>query len=254
MTAHAIQNIRNRNEWAEVINADWRKSIEGIIQTGRDLELAAAELRGEYEAMVEADLPFSKSTAKKLRKIASHPAITNGPAPDHLPPSWAVLSELTSLSAEDFADAQERGLIGANTSHRKARAISGAYKAPLGGTVGEGASVSKLPSPQEAKHVARETSRLVAASDGRLYSGATDEEGAEHVRLREQTYAVIDSINAIVEIGVSPKQWCEDVKNHWLARLEFGRIEAATCWLTKLRSELTRQKLLFDCEAKTDGE
>jgi hypothetical protein len=96
---------------AEIINADWRKSIEGIIQTGRDLIGARAELpRGEFTKMVEADLPFSKSAAERLMNIAKHPAITAAATGRLLPSSWTVLSELASLSAEDFEDAQERGL------------------------------------------------------------------------------------------------------------------------------------------------
>ena len=112
----------------------------------------------------------------------------------------------------------------------------------------------KLPSPKEARSIARATSCLVLASDDHYYSGATEEEGAEHVRLREQTYSVIDAIDAIVGVGVSPKQWCEEVKSHWVVRLEFGRLETATHWLAELGPELIRQKLLFDCEVKADGE
>lgn len=255
MTATAIQNVRTRDEWAEVINADWRKSIEGIIQTGRDLIDAKGEIpEGEFMEMIEMDLSFGQSTANKLMTIARHPVITNSAAAATLPQSWTVLSELTALSAEDFGDAQERGLIGADIGSRKARAIQSAYKTPIGGIVGAGNIASKLPSPKEAKEVARATNRMVAASDGNLYSGATDEEGAEHVRLRTQTYSVIDAINTITDIGITPKQWCEETKEHWLNRFEYGRIEAAQKWLELLRLAFMRQKRIHDCKAESDGE
>ena len=96
---------------AEIINADWRKSIEGIIQTGSDLIAAKGELPdGEFTKMIETGLPFSRQTAQQLMAITSHPAIANAPPGQHLPPSWTVLALLASLSAEDFKDAQEHGL------------------------------------------------------------------------------------------------------------------------------------------------
>jgi len=110
----------------------------------------------------------------------------------------------------------------------------------------------KLPSPKEAREVARATNRMVAASDGNLYSGATEEEGAEHVRLRTQAYSVIKAINTIVDIGVSPEQWCEEVKKHWLNRFEFGRIDIAAEWLLELKREFARQSLMFDVEANAE--
>lgn len=255
MTATAIQNIRTRQEWAEVINEYLRKSIEGFIQTGRALIAAREELPdGEWGKMIKADLPFSISTADRFMTIARHPAIAGCASMRNLPPNWTVLAPLASLTAEDFEDAQDRGLINADTSQRKAIAIKGAYKTPVGKSVGEGRAVSNLPSPKEAREVARATSRMVAASDGNLYSGATEEEGAEHIRLRTQSYSVIDAINTIADIGVSPKQWCEEAREHWLNRFEFGRIENAQKWLEQLRLAFMRQKRIYDCKAEADGE
>ncbi len=202
MTALEIQNVRTRPEWAEIINDDWRKSIEGIIQTGRDLIAAKGELpRGEFHKMIDADLPFGQTATRAFMRIARSKAITNRRPGDGLPQGYVVLGQLASLSAEDFQDARERGLIGVETSKKKAVAVRRAYKGSADGAVGEGAEVSGLPSPKEAREVARATNRMVAASDGNLYSGATEEEGAEYVRRREQTYAVIDAIKAISESG-----------------------------------------------------
>ena len=154
MTAQEIQNVRTRPEWAVIINADWRKSIEGIIQTGRDLIAAKDELpRGEFAKMVEMDLLFSRRTAQQLMQIAGHPAIANAQPGTDLPPSWVVLARLASLSADDFRDAQDRGLINADTSKRKASAVAGAYKTPVGGSVGKGKIATELPSPKEAREL-----------------------------------------------------------------------------------------------------
>ena len=254
MTAHAIQNIRARDEWTDIINNDWRRSVEGVVQAGRDLNEAQAQLSDrDFKEMIRDDLPFTRSTARKLQQIARHPKIGGGAGTCPLPASWAVLVRLAALSVEEFEDAQTRGLIDEKTSKRKANAIATAYKAAPGVAVGESKDIESLPSPKEAREVARATSRLVAASDGNLYSGATEEEGAEHTRRRDQSYFVIDAINAIVDCGVSPKQWCEELMPHWLNRFEFGRIEAAIDWLTGLKAEAASQNLSFDVEGKVDG-
>ena len=260
MTAHAIQNVRTRNEWAEIINADWRKSIEGIIQTGRDLIAAKEELPyGDFGRMIKTGCPFSVSMARSLMAISLRYDnwVTTIGVRHHdgeLPSSWTTLAKLTSLSDFDFKDAYQRGLITAEISREKAIAISRSYKTPAGEAIGDGNSPVSLPSPKEAREVARATNRMVAASDGNLYSGATEEEGAEYTRRRDQTYLVIDTINAIFEGGVSAKQWCEETEDRWLNRFEFGRIICMITWLTDLRAEFIRQRLVFDCEVEADAE
>ena len=55
--------------------AAWSGSVEAIIETGRDLMLAKAELaHGAFRAMVERELPFKASTARRLMAIAREAA------------------------------------------------------------------------------------------------------------------------------------------------------------------------------------
>ena len=76
-----------------------RKSIESIIETGRDLAAAKAELpHGEFSAMVKNDLPFVMRTAESLMRVAHHPSIAKATSTSRLPTSWAVLVELAKLS------------------------------------------------------------------------------------------------------------------------------------------------------------
>lgn len=247
MTAQAVANVRTRQEWAEIINADWRKSIESIIQTGRDLLEARRQLPdGEFSGMVEADLPFSRRTAERLIQISQHPAITNATTSSRLPPSWPVLAELTKLSENDFVDAQEHGLINPETNARSARAVAGAYKAPDGAPVGEGKKPNMLPSPVDARKIARETGRMVAASDGNLYSGTTEDEDADYLRRREQTYGVMDAIKTIADVSVTPAEWLDQTKQHWLHKFEISDLETAVAWLEALRSEYCQREGIID--------
>lgn len=236
MVALAVSNVRSRREWAEIISTDWRRSIDSIIQTGRDLLEAKAELsRDEFSQMINEDLYFSPDTAQSLMRIVRHPMVAKAASSRLLPPSWTVLKELTKLSAKDFDDAQTRGLVGPDTNVRAARATAEAYVAPEGATVGRGHSPAMLPSPSEARKIARETSRLVTASDGFIYSGATKEEGAEYVRRREQTFGVRDAIELIAECPASPQKWLSEAEPHMLHKFKLGSIDAAIEWLTEVR-------------------
>ena len=53
--------------------------------------------------MIEADLPFSPQTARKLMAVANHPVLSNHAHVRVLPPSWGTLYELTKLGWKDNA-------------------------------------------------------------------------------------------------------------------------------------------------------
>lgn len=249
MILKVVSNVRTRKEWAEIINADWRKSIDSIIQTGRDLATAKEELpHGEFIKMIEGELPFSRRTATSLMSIAALPAVSNGMSSSHLPPSWSVLAELTKLTASDFSEAQKRGLITPQTNVRQARAVVGTYNAPEGAPIGKGASPAMLPSPKEATDIAAKTGRVVAASDGRLYTGATEEEGKDFVRRRQQTYGVVDAINALADCDVSPSKWASEAESYMLHSFRLNSIDAAIKWLTDLRPLLAKKAGVIDAK------
>lgn len=230
-----LEHVHSRPEWAEIISNDWRRSIESIIQTGRDLAAAKADLlHGEFLTMIKDDLPFSVTTAESLMRIAVHPAIAKSAAPGNLPPSWAVLGELAFLSAEDFQEAQERGLITSKMSQSAARAVAGAYKTPAGEAVGEGKNPAHLPKPEDARRIARETGRLIAASDGNTYSGATKEEEREYVTRRTGVFRVCDAIEIIAAGSLPPDQWINESEPHWLFDLNPVKIKSAADWLLRL--------------------
>lgn len=98
-----------RAHWADRIGAAWRSTIEGIFETGRLLiEAKVALEHGEWLAMIEAELPFSASTAQRLMIVADDQRLSNAAHVPFLPPSWGTLYELTKLPDdvlfEKFAD------------------------------------------------------------------------------------------------------------------------------------------------------
>lgn len=96
-------------EWyAKVISGEWQKSIEGIVEVGRQLLQAKKNCEhGEFlrmfkghENSVSDPVPFGKRTAQMLIEIASHGVISNAKFVSHLPQSWSTLYELTKLDDE----------------------------------------------------------------------------------------------------------------------------------------------------------
>lgn len=228
---------KTRKQWADVINGDWRKSTEGIIQTGDDLVRAKTDLpTGQFGEMIRHDLDFSYRMAKNLMEISQHPRIANVNRGSHLPRAWTVLRELARLKPEDFDWAREHNLVSEKMSRGAATAIRKARNEPGEGVV-SGGQQRDLPKPSEARDIARETGRFVAASDGRIYSGASEEEGAEATRITRQTYGTIDAINLLANLP-EPNVWMSEAPHFQMGNLTPENVEKATAWLMDLATAM----------------
>ncbi len=99
--------------WAERINGALRKSVEGVIEAGRLLIQAKAELpHGGFELMVKSSsLCISPRTAQQLMQIASHPVLANPQHAALLPNAWSTLGELSRIEAPDLELAISNHLI-----------------------------------------------------------------------------------------------------------------------------------------------
>lgn len=62
--------------------------------------------------MVENELVFNPSTARRLMAVARDERLANRAHAHVLPPSWFTLYELTKLDDDAFARAIEQGVIG----------------------------------------------------------------------------------------------------------------------------------------------
>jgi N6-adenosine-specific RNA methylase IME4 len=99
-TAQAPSQVgaSTRARWAGMIRSRLGDSVAAIVDVGRLLIDAKAGLpHGEFEAMVEQDLPFHASTAQRLMKVARHALLANPAHVRLLPPAWGTLYELTKL-------------------------------------------------------------------------------------------------------------------------------------------------------------
>jgi len=106
------------------IRKAWQGGVESIVETGRLLNEAKARLPyGEYESMVQLKLPFTVSTARRLRAIARNPVISNRAHGHALPPVWRTLYELTKFPDETVLEWITGGRITAATERKDITAI-----------------------------------------------------------------------------------------------------------------------------------
>jgi hypothetical protein len=97
--------VSPRQYHAARISEAWQKSVEAIVETGqrvRDAKEGPDQLpHGQFIAMVNADLPFTRSTAFRLMAIARDSVISNVAHGQHLPPSWRTLYPIDAAIDRD---------------------------------------------------------------------------------------------------------------------------------------------------------
>jgi N6-adenosine-specific RNA methylase IME4 len=93
--------------WSARITRRWlqtvQQTVESFLEIGRLLIEAKHGLEhGEFEAMIEDQLPFKPRTARRLMAIARDQRIANRTRGSVLPVSWTTLYELTKLDDQSF--------------------------------------------------------------------------------------------------------------------------------------------------------
>ncbi len=120
----AVALADTANDYIDKIRCAWSKSTEAIIETGRLLNEAKANLKyGTFLGMVAMSLPFSRSWAFKLMKIASDPRLADVAHAQHLPAKAETLYELTKLDDREWKAAEKSGLLRQDVERREIVAI-----------------------------------------------------------------------------------------------------------------------------------
>lgn len=115
----------DRAGWATQITTRWRAGVESIFATGAALIAAKADLpHGEFLAMVEADLPFSRWTARRLMAVAADGRLaSDGALGPILPASWRTLYELTRLDDDALKRAVASGVVNPDMQRQDVTAL-----------------------------------------------------------------------------------------------------------------------------------
>jgi N6-adenosine-specific RNA methylase IME4 len=90
----------------------WRSGVDGIFRTGELITEAKKALPfGDFEYMLEKQIPFGKRKAQMLMAIAADGRLRNAQNIALLPPSWPVLYDLTCMDDKALQSRFEDGTI-----------------------------------------------------------------------------------------------------------------------------------------------
>jgi len=122
--AQALRKPKTRAQSAAEINAAHTECIERVFKLGRTLIAAKRALpHGTFEKMIERDLPFTRSTAQLLMKIARDPKLQKAARVRLLPAALGTLDELARLPKSQFKQAVASGAIDTATTRAEAKII-----------------------------------------------------------------------------------------------------------------------------------
>jgi hypothetical protein len=112
--------IRTRTEWADRIQNGVEGATASIIQLGRDLIEARADLGPDFYPMVEDDLGRTKRWAQVLMSIGRHEVLTDTKHVSYLPSDTATLYKLSRMAVDDLTPRIGDGRVSPNLSRKDA--------------------------------------------------------------------------------------------------------------------------------------
>lgn len=109
--ALAPPDSTRREDYAAHIGALWQRARESFVAIGLALAQAKARLaHGEFERMIESDLPFDKGVAHQIRAAAE--AVQSGRLPrERVPANYTTVYHLATLTTEELAVAERENLL-----------------------------------------------------------------------------------------------------------------------------------------------
>ena len=105
-------------EYADKINASWRKTTESILETARLCADANKDLKSKDRARLIKQLAFNAATFSKLVKIGSKYQLQSDPVKSLLPPSYSIVYEVAKLNEGDLQVAITEGVINPGMTRR----------------------------------------------------------------------------------------------------------------------------------------
>lgn len=111
MLTNAVVRLERREDFAREIGALWKRAQATFLTIGQYLNQAKDRLpHGEFNAMIERDLPFGSKTAHQIR--AASAAVQSGRLPAaQLPPNYTTLYYLSTLPDAALEQARRDGLL-----------------------------------------------------------------------------------------------------------------------------------------------
>jgi hypothetical protein len=219
------------NPWTERILAAVRKQVDAIIEVGRLLTEAKADLpHGEFQRMVERDLPFNPGQARVYMRVAADPRLAKRQHAAVLPPAVGTLEILRHLSDREFERGIQAGDIHPDMSRKQAQ------------TLLKGQQLSAF----------TDTEFFLSGSGRELERAIEEDEFAPHwLKLNDASRAIIDEVVASVRKLKPMAARVGEPDGVKKFHAEFAQMEIR---VTKLAEEyrqvrLFLQRLLADADA-----
>jgi hypothetical protein len=115
---------KSRAQWVDVIRGFERKTAQSLIELGRALQRAKADIpHGEFTKMLRDDLRMDVRFARALMRIGRSARFSKGSKFALLPPTLSALAVLAKSSEEDFKAAIASGAINPDMTARQAKRI-----------------------------------------------------------------------------------------------------------------------------------
>lgn len=152
--AEAVVELTTAGDYIAEISRLWSDVQRRFIDIGRRLNEAKAKLpHGEFLPMIDSNLPFGRSVANRLMKVAE--AVDAGTLPvQQLPQNYSVAYEVVALEPEERQQALDEGIVRPDV--RRAEII--AFKRRLRG----GSSPGGRSAEDELRRLEAEKSRIEA--------------------------------------------------------------------------------------------
>lgn len=219
--SHVAEAVQERAETAPV--EDW-------LAAGKVLAEARSQQRSaDFNRMVE-ERGHSVRDARRLVQIVSHEEIGTGKWNKWLPANLTALSEIARLTPTQFLLHIEAGNITPGITKRAAREL-----------VIESRPKDLAKPASNAKQEARKTGVPQIGRDGNIHLGADEHEAREAQEQRDQTYAVIDAVNALSTMP-PVDEWLTGVEPWRMVELVPETIIAAHEWLGELIPKIAEKK------------
>lgn len=128
---HGKVVFRSRDGAVSEIHRLWNNAQRYFLSIGRWLIAARAALpHGEYEQMINEQLPFSASIARQLRTVAEF--VDRGSIPrEQLPDTYTTIYQIATLPEPAMEEAKRRALIRPNITRRELIELKRQHKMPL---------------------------------------------------------------------------------------------------------------------------
>lgn len=235
-----LTNTRTRKQWAKEINLAWFKSVDDVCDVAELCAQAHSQLgQPEYNKMCAEDLQFSIRMAGKFKELGQRPDILRYGRARRLPQITSSLFEFLRMDEKSLAFAIENKLLDEQSNLAKSRAVAGALSTSTETPIGEDSQSRGLPSPKDANDVAKATGKMVAASDGKVYTGTGKDEQDQYNERRDQFYQTLDAISFLANLNsVDPEFFLANSEEWWTEKLSVAVIDDACEWLQRLKKTL----------------